>query len=311
MLEHIYPHGLWPMMSTCETKTDEGIMKPTIKEFFDTATWTLTYVVYDEKTNDAIVIDPVWDYDPAASKLSTESADLVYDFIQNKKLNVHYILETHAHADHVSGAQILKKKIPHAKVGIGAKITAVQMVFKGVFNLNPNFPTDGRQFDLLLNEETVLEAGSLKIKTIFTPGHTPACGSYLIGDAVFTGDALFMPDYGTGRCDFPAGSADDLYTSVHEKLYKLPDETRVFVGHDYLPNGRALAFESTIGEEKRKNIQIKAETTREEYVKFRTTRDKTLAAPRLLLPSVQINIDAGSLPSPENNGTSYIKIPVR
>lgn len=286
-------------------------MKPTVKEFFDKNTWTLTYVVFDEKTNDAIVIDPVWDYDPAASKLSVESADLVYDFIQEKKLNIHYILETHAHADHVSGAQVLKQRIPGAKVGIGAKITDVQKVFKEIFNLNPNFATDGSQFDLLLNEETLLSAGSLEIKTIFTPGHTPACGSYLIGDALFTGDALFMPDYGTGRCDFPAGSAHDLYTSVHEKLYKLPDETRVFVGHDYLPNGRAMAFESTIGEEKRNNIQLKAETPREDFVHFRTTRDKTLAAPRLLLPSVQVNIDAGALPAPENNGARYLKIPVR
>lgn len=286
-------------------------MKPTVKEFFDKNTWTLTYVVFDEKTNDAIVIDPVWDYDPAASKLSAESADLVYDFILEKKLNVHYILETHAHADHVSGAQVLKQRIPGAKVGIGAKITDVQKVFKEIFNLNPNFATDGSQFDLLLNEGTLLSAGSLEIKTIFTPGHTPACGSYLIGDALFTGDALFMPDYGTGRCDFPAGSAHDLYTSVHEKLYKLPDETRVFVGHDYLPNGRAMAFETTIGEEKRNNIQLKAETSREDFVHFRITRDKTLAAPRLLLPSVQVNIDAGALPAPENNGARYLKIPVR
>ncbi len=286
-------------------------MKPNVKEFFDKNTWTLTYVVYDENTRDAIVIDPVWDYDPAASKLTTESADIVFDFIKEKNLKVHYILETHAHADHVSGAQVLKKKIPQAKVGIGAKITAVQSVFKEIFNLNPNFATDGSQFDLLLNEETTLSAGSLQIKTLFTPGHTPACGSYLIGDALFTGDALFMPDYGTGRCDFPAGSANELYTSVHEKLYKLPDDTRVFVGHDYLPNGRGVAFETTIGEEKKSNIQLRAETTREEFVNFRTTRDKTLATPRLLLPSVQVNIDAGALPSPENNGTRYLKIPVR
>lgn len=286
-------------------------MRPTVKEFFDKNTWTLTYVVFDEKTSDAIVIDPVWDYDPAASKMSTESADVVYDFISNKKLKVHYILETHAHADHVSGAQILRKKIPSAKIGIGTNITAVQIVFKEIFNLNPNFATDGSQFDLLLDEETLLQAGSLSVKTIFTPGHTPACGSYLIGDALFTGDALFMPDYGTGRCDFPAGSAHDLYNSVHNKLYQLPDETRVFVGHDYLPNGRSLEFETTIGNEKQHNIQLKADTTLEEFVSFRTNRDKKLAAPRLLLPSVQVNIAAGELPSPENNGVRYLKIPVR
>lgn len=286
-------------------------MKPTVKEFFDQATWTMTYVVYDAATKDAVILDPVWDYDPAASKMSSQSAEQVLAFVNKNKLKVHYILETHAHADHVSGSQILKEKLPGTKVGIGAKITEVQKVFKDVFNLDPNFKTDGSQFDLLLNEEQVLEAGTLKIKTIYTPGHTPACSSYVIGDAVFTGDALFMPDYGTGRCDFPAGSADDLYTSVHDKLYQLPDDYRVFVGHDYLPDGRALAFETSIAEEKAKNVQLKHDTSRNQFVEFRNTRDKTLAAPRLLLPSVQVNIDAGKLPAPEKNGTSYLKIPVR
>lgn len=286
-------------------------MKPIVKEFFDKATWTLTYVVYDSQTKDGLVIDPVWDYDPAASKLSTESADEVLAYIKQENLKIHYILETHAHADHVSGAQVLKKIIPGSKVGIGAKITEVQQVFKNVFNLNPEFPTDGSQFDILLTETEELKAGSLSIKTIFTPGHTPACASYLIGDALFTGDALFMPDYGTGRCDFPAGSANELYSSVHEKLYKLPDETRVYVGHDYLPNGRNVAFETTIGESKKQNIQLRAETSREEFVGFRTNRDKKLGAPRLLLPSVQVNIDAGNLPAVENNGARYLKIPIR
>lgn len=286
-------------------------MKPIVKEFFDKATWTMTYVVYDAATKDAVVIDPVWDYDPAASKMSQKSADSVLQYIHENNLNVHYILETHAHADHVSGSQVLKQKLPKAKVGIGAKITEVQKVFKNVFNLDPNFKTDGSQFDLLLEEGKPLHAGSLKIETLYTPGHTPACGTYIIGDAVFTGDAVFMPDYGTGRCDFPAGSADDLYTSVHEKIYKLPDDYRVFVGHDYLPNGRALAFQSTIGEEKAKNVQLNIETSREQFVSFRNTRDKTLAAPRLLLPSVQVNIDAGHLPEPEKNGSRYLKIPVR
>lgn len=286
-------------------------MKLKVKEFFDKATWTLTYVAYDEVSKDAIVVDPVWDYDPGSSKLSTESADSVLIFVKENNLKVHYILETHAHADHISGSQVLKQKLPGAKIGIGARITDVQKVFKEVFNLNPNFSTDGSQFDLLLNETELLTAGTLVIKTIFTPGHTPACSSYLIDDVLFTGDSLFMPDYGTGRCDFPAGSADDLYTSVHEKLYKLPDSTKIFVGHDYMPNGRGVEFESTIGESKTKNIQLKIETLREEFVSFRKNRDKTLAAPRLLLPSVQINIDAGSLPVPENNGTRYIKIPVR
>ena len=285
-------------------------MKLTIKEFFDKATWTLTYVVSDSKTSDAIIIDPVWDYDPAASKLSTTSADELLSYINDNKLNVHYILETHAHADHISGAQVLKQKLPNAKVAIGARITEVQKVFKNFFNLDPSFNTNGNQFDILLNEEENIKAGSIEIKTVFTPGHTPACSSFIIEDCAFVGDAIFMPDSGTGRCDFPAGSADDLYVSVHKKLYALPDSTRVFVGHDYMPNDRELQFESTIGEQKEKNIQLKAHTTREEFVKFRIARDKTLDAPKLILPSVQINIAAGLLPEAENNGQKYLKVPI-
>ena len=286
-------------------------MKPIVKEFFDTATWTLTYVVQDHETKDAVIIDPVWDYDPAGSKLSTQSAEEVLDYVRKNNLKVHLILETHAHADHISGSQIIKNKLPHVKIGIGAKITEVQKVFKNVFNLNSEFKTDGSQFDLLLEEGKPHFAGSLKIDTLFTPGHTPACATYIIGDTVFTGDALFMPDYGTGRCDFPAGSAEALYDSVYNKIYKLPNDYRVFVGHDYLPNGRSLAFESTIKEEKEKNIQLNKDTSQERFVEFRKRRDQTLAAPRLLLPSVQMNIYAGRLPDPENNGNRYLKIPIR
>ncbi|HET9240614.1 MAG TPA: MBL fold metallo-hydrolase [Oligoflexus sp.] len=287
------------------------MMTQHVKEFFDQATWTLTYVVYDEQSRDAVIIDPVWDYDPAASRLSSASAEEVAAFVKDKSLKVHYILETHAHADHVSGSQILKGFYPEAKVGIGAHITEVQKVFKGVFDLDASFPTDGSQFDILLEENQILKAGTLEIRTIFTPGHTPACASYVIGEAVFTGDALFMPDYGTGRCDFPAGSAAALYESVHEKLYSLPDHYKVFVGHDYLPGGRKLQFQSTIGQEKAHNIQLNAKTTREEFVHFRSTRDRSLSAPKLLLPSVQINIDAGHLPQPAANGVPYLKIPIR
>jgi len=286
-------------------------MSLTIKEFFDPQTWTMTYVVADEKTRDALIIDPVWDYDPASSKVTAESLESVERYVKAHELKVHYILETHAHADHLSGSQPLKEKFPGAKIGIGARITAVQKVFKEVFNLSPDFATDGSQFDLLLTEDSPLQAGSINVKTLFTPGHTPACASYVIGESVFTGDALFMPDYGTGRCDFPAGSADDLYTSIHEKLYQLPDHTKVYTGHDYMPGGRELQFQSTIGEQKLNNIQLKEKTTRAEFVKMRTERDKTLKAPRLLLPSVQVNIDAGRLPPAENNGSSYLKIPLR
>lgn len=281
-----------------------------IKEFFDKNTWTLTYVVWDEKTNDAIVIDPVMDYDPATSKTSEESAKAVIEFLRSKQLNLHFILETHAHADHLSGSQIIKREFPKAKVAIGEKITKVQEIFKGVFGLPEEFKTDGSQFDQLLKDGEEFEAGSIKIKTLFTPGHTPACASYYIDGNVFVGDALFMPDYGTGRCDFPAGSAVELYRSVHGRIYELPEDTKVYTGHDYMPNGRPLKFMATIAEEKKDNIQLKADTSLDDFVRFRTERDQTLAAPKLLLPSVQVNIDAGHLPEPAKNGKRYLRIPV-
>lgn len=286
-------------------------MELQIKDFFDPATYTLTYVVYDPSSRDAVIIDPVMDYDPAASKVSYQSVEKVSHFVDSNHLKVHLILETHAHADHLSGAQPLKKRYPFAKIAIGARIRDVQKVFKGVFNLPESFKIDGSQFDLLLEDESTVSAGSIKIKTLFTPGHTPACASYLIGDAIFTGDALFMPDHGTGRCDFPSGSAADLYDSIHEKLYRLPDSTRVFVGHDYQMGRTEVLFESTIGAEKKQNIQLRQETTRDEFIAARNQRDKKLAAPRLLLPSVQVNIDAGHLPNEEQNGARYLKIPIR
>lgn len=281
-----------------------------IKEFFDKNTWTLTYVVWDEGTRDAVVIDPLMDYDPAASKTSEESAKNVIEFLRAKELKLHFILETHAHADHLSGSQIIKREFPTAQIAIGEKITKVQEIFKGVFGLPENFKTDGSQFDRLLKDSEEFQAGSIKIKTLFTPGHTPACASYLIDGNVFVGDALFMPDYGTGRCDFPAGSAVELYHSVHDRLYKLPENTKVYTCHDYLPNGRPLKFMATIADEKKENIQLKEQTSLEEFVRFRTERDRTLAAPKLLLPSVQVNIDAGHLPEPEKNGKRYLRIPV-
>ncbi len=281
-----------------------------IKEFFDKATFTLTYVVWDPATHDAVIIDPVLDYDPGGSKVSEESVTNVASFVDINKLNLHYILETHAHADHLSGSQYLKTKYPKAKLAIGARITEVQKVFKEFFDLSDNFATDGSQFDTLFADREKFSAGSLSFEVIYTPGHTPACASYKIEDAVFTGDALFMPDYGVGRCDFPAGSAEVLFESVTKRLYSLPDATRVFTCHDYLPSGRPLRFESTIGEEKRSNIHINAETSKDAFVKFRSERDKTLAAPKLLLPSVQINIDAGRLPKPHRNGKSYLTIPI-
>lgn len=279
-----------------------------IKQFFDPATFTLTYVVSDEATKDAVIIDPVLDYDPAASKTATKSIDEVDAYVRASGLTVRWVLETHAHADHLSASQILKRRFG-AKVAIGARITEVQKVFKGVFDLD-GFATDGSQFDRLLKDGDVLQIGNMSLEVLATPGHTPACLTFLVDDAVFTGDALFVDDYGTGRTDFPAGSADDLYRSVHDVLYALPDETRVFVGHDYQPGGRELRWQTTIGSAKRNNIQLKAETTREEYVKFRTARDATLSAPKLLLPSVQVNIAAGRMPKKHANGKRYLSIPI-
>jgi glyoxylase-like metal-dependent hydrolase (beta-lactamase superfamily II) len=280
-----------------------------VRAFFEPVTFTVTYVVHDPATRDAIVIDPVLDYDPAASQTSTASVEAVAAFIEAEGLRLHHALETHAHADHLSGSQLLARRFG-AAVAIGARITEVQATFKLLLDLPESFATDGSQFDRLLADGQVLEAGSLAVRVLSTPGHTPACVCYLIEDAVFTGDALFIEDYGTGRCDFPRGSASDLYTSVHDKLYSMPDETRVFVGHDYQPNGRELRFETTIGASKRRNVQLHAETTRDDFVRFRTARDATLSAPRLLLPSVQINIDAGRMPAPRANGRRYLSIPI-
>ena len=278
-----------------------------IKTFFDPATYTLTYVVFDPSTKDAVVIDPVLDYDPLGSKTKTDSLEKLAMFLRDEKLRVHYVLETHAHADHITGAQWLKRRF-EAKVVIGEHIKEVQETFKGVFDLE-ELATDGSQFDVLVKDGEELAAGSLKVRTITTPGHTPACVTYQVGDALFTGDALFMEDYGTGRCDFPKGSAEALYDSVR-KLYALPDSTRVFVGHDYQPGGRELMWETTIGRSKEANVQLRASTTRETFVSFRKSRDATLAAPRLLYPSVQVNIDAGHLPRPRANGHRYLATPL-
>lgn len=281
-----------------------------IIHFFDEDTFTLTYLVIDSKTRDTVIIDPVLDFDPPSGALTQKSLHKLKDYIAGRNLVVKAILETHAHADHLSSSQLLKELYPDAILGIGEKIKVVQEVFKTHFNID-YLKTNGSQFDQLFSDFQEVSFGSVKMKAIPTPGHTPACMSYLFGDALFTGDALFMPDYGTGRCDFPRGSAKDLYHSVSKNLYSLPDETRVFVGHDYQPNGRELQFMTTIGESKKKNIQLKATTSENEFVEFRENRDRTLKAPRLLLPSIQVNIDAGKLPPAEDNGVSYLKLPLR
>lgn len=278
-----------------------------IETFYDPATFTLTFAVFDENTRDAVIIDPVLDFDPIGAKTSTESVDKLIEFVKGKELKVHYVLETHAHADHLSASQILKKELG-AKVAIGRTITEVQKTFAGLFDID--FPTDGSQFDLLIDDGQKVVAGSLEVEAIATPGHTPACMTFKIDDAIFTGDALFMDDYGTGRCDFPRGSADELYTSVHDKLYNLPDDTRVFVGHDYQPGGREVAWETTIGKSKKNNPQLKGDTDRGAFVEMREARDATLRAPRLLFQSVQVNANAGILPKPHDNGMRYLVTPL-
>ena len=279
----------------------------TIKTFFDARTWTLTYVVSDPATKDAVIIDPVLDFDPANGRVWQESVEAVAAYVAAEGLHVRLVLETHAHADHLTGAQALKERYA-APVGIGSSISKVQATFAPLFDLG--IATDGSQFDVLLEEGKPHAAGSLTVEALHTPGHTPACMSYRIGDAVFTGDALFMPDYGVGRCDFPAGDAGQLWESV-QKLYALPAETRVFVGHDYQPGGRPVAWETTIGASREANVHLKAATSKEDFVAFRKARDATLSAPRLLFPSVQVNIDAGRLPAPRANGRRYLVTPLK
>jgi glyoxylase-like metal-dependent hydrolase (beta-lactamase superfamily II) len=280
-----------------------------IQHFFDQDTFTLTYLVIDESTKDTVIIDPVLDFDQPSGKVKDLSLQEILRFITNNQLHVRGILETHAHADHLSGSQILKQCFPDAVLSIGEKIKIVQEIFKTHFNLS-NLKIDGSQFDHLLKDFEEINFGSLKMIALPTPGHTPACMTFLFEDAAFTGDALFMPDYGTGRCDFPKGSAHELYKSVINNLYVLPDETRVFVGHDYSPNGREMRFQTTIGESKKSNIQLSINTREKDFVEFRKSRDKTLQAPRLLLPSIQVNIAAGHLPDQEENGKSYLKLPI-
>lgn len=282
-----------------------------IKTFFDSRTYTLTYVVFDPTSKDAVLIDPVLDYEPWSSKIWTESSDEAIDFISSKGLRLHFILETHAHADHLSGAQHIKDAFPDAKSVMGEPITQVQALFKGVFDLPDTFATDGSQFDMLLKPGEQLRAGTLTIEAIPTPGHTPACMTYKMEDALFTGDALFMPDVGTGRCDFPGGSSSDLYHAIKDNLYTLPDTTRVFVGHDYPEGkGRDMAYETTIGESKRSNVALPASREKDDYITWRDKRDSSLAAPKLLFQSVQVNIDAGHLPAAARNEVRYLKIPV-
>lgn len=281
---------------------------PQVHGMFDPATWTVTYVVHSGRGSDCAIVDSVLDYDPKAGRTRHTSADKVIDYVRSHDLHVRWILETHAHADHLSAAPYLREKLG-GKIGIGGRITQVQKVFKGIFNLEPGFKQDGSQFDHLFQEGETIPLGPLTGEVMFVPGHTPACAAYRFGDAVFVGDTLFMPDVGTARCDFPGGDARDLYASTR-KLLSLPPTTRLFMCHDYPPNERDVAFETTVAEQRAKNIHVHDGVSQDEFVAMRTKRDATLDMPTLILPSVQINIRAGEMPPKEDNGVAYLKIPL-
>ncbi|MFY8184353.1 MAG: MBL fold metallo-hydrolase [Polynucleobacter sp.] len=278
-----------------------------VKAFFDPQTWTYTYVVYESKGTSCIVIDSVLNYDPKSGRTKTESADEVIAFIKENRLQLDWILETHAHADHLTAAPYIQEKLG-GKIAIGDHITTVQSVFKGVFNLD-DIAVDGSQFDVLIKEGESIAFGNLSFKALFVPGHTPACMAYEIGDSIFVGDTLFMPDVGTARCDFPGGSASNLYRSI-QSILKYPPSTKLYMCHDYPPNGRPPEYQSTVADQKKSNIHVHDGVTEEQFVAMRNKRDAGLEMPVLILPSIQVNIRAGHMPKPEGNGTAYLKIPL-
>ncbi len=282
--------------------------KPDVRAFFDEATFTVTYVVSDPATSRAVVIDPVLDYEPASGRTSTTSADEVITYVRAKDLRVDWILETHVHADHLSGAPYLQEKVG-GQTAIGSAVKAVQLTFKTIFNLEDLTP-DGSQFDRLFEDGDTFAIGEIEGRVIATPGHTPACVTYVIGDSAFVGDTLFMPDFGTARTDFPGGDAGKLYDSI-QKTLSLPGDTRLFMCHDYKAPGRDMyAWETTVAEQRDDNIHINKSVSREQFIEMREHRDAQLRMPRLILPSIQVNIRAGRLPAAEDNRIRYLKIPL-
>ena len=279
-----------------------------IKAFFHEPTYTVTYVVSDKTTGDCAIIDSVLEFDAKSGRTGTETADQICEYINANELKNRWILETHVHADHLTAAPYLKEKLG-GQIAIGKNVGAVQSVFQKTFNVNKEVPSDGSQFDHLVHEGSALTIGETVINVMDTPGHTPACVSYQVEDAVFVGDTLFMPDFGTARCDFPGGDAGQLYMSI-QKFFALPSETRLFMCHDYAPNGRGYIWETTVAEQRAKNIHIHEGISEAEFVAMRTERDAQLQLPVLILPSVQVNMRAGHFPKPEQNGVSYLKIPL-
>lgn len=285
-------------------------LRPLVRSFFDEETFTVSHVVRDPGSKACAIIDSVLDYDPASARTSNASADALIDYVRSEGLEVQWLLETHAHADHLSAAPYLQEQLG-GQLAIGREILTVQEVFGKIFNEGSAFRRDGSQFDQLFNDGDRFRIGGLEALVLHVPGHTPACLAYVIGDAVFPGDTMFMPDYGTARCDFPGGDARTLYRSIH-RLTALPDEARVFLCHDYkAPPGRTeFAWETTIGAQRTGNIHVRDGVSEDEFVAMRTQRDATLAVPRLILPSVQVNMNGGQLPAPEDNGVRYLKVPL-
>ena len=284
-------------------------MKPVVTSFFDETTFTASFVVRDPDGDACAIIDPVLDFDPRSGRTSTGSADAIIAFVQGAGLRVEWLLETHIHADHLSAGAYLKQKLG-GRTGVGAEIGAVQRTFKPLFGLEGDFPTDGRQFDHLFADGEEFSIGGLAAQVLATPGHTPADVTYLVGDAAFVGDTLFMPDYGTARADFPGGDAAKLYRSIR-RILALPPETRLFVGHDYKAPGRTdYAWQASVAEQRQANVHVHDGVGEAEFVAMRRRRDATLAAPNLLIPSIQVNMRAGAMPEPETDGRRYLKIPL-
>ena len=283
--------------------------RPDVTAFFDEPTFTVSYVVTDPATKTCAVVDSVLDFDPASGRTNTESADEIIEFIQKNELTVAWILETHVHADHLSAAPYLQEKLG-GKIAIGSEIRTVQDTFGKIFNKGTRFQRDGSQFDKLMVDGDTFRIGTMEARAMHTPGHTPACMTYIVGDAAFVGDTMFMPDYGTARADFPGGDARTLYRSI-KKVLSLPPETRLFMCHDYKAPGRdEYKWETTVAEERANNVHVHDGVTEDEFVAMREARDATLDMPRLILPSIQINMRAGQMPEPDDNGTSYLKIPL-
>jgi glyoxylase-like metal-dependent hydrolase (beta-lactamase superfamily II) len=287
----------------------EACMGPDITSFFDEATNTISYIVCDPNGSACAIIDSVLDFDFASGRTDTKSADKLINFVKENKLDVQWLLESHVHADHLSAAPYIQMEVG-GKIGIGSHITDVQETFGKIFNEGTEFQRDGSQFDKLFVEGDTFHIGQLRGDVLHTPGHTPACMTYVIGDAAFVGDTLFMPDFGTARCDFPGGSSENLFSSI-QKILTLPDATRIFVGHDYKAPGREhYAWETTVGEQKKKNIHIKSGKSKEDFVKLRDERDAKLAMPKLIVPSLQINMRAGNMPEPDEQGDVFLKVPI-